>query len=128
MRMMGIKKSTIIWLMTTAAFMLGLPWGTTQLPSEFGFPAAIFLFLSINPVYSLILGIFTGFAPKDRWWLLLAEAGLYLSGAWIFIAPLEPAFLQYAFLYTAAGAIAMGFTAAIRKSWAKRQGRGERRY
>lgn len=122
-----MKKSTIIMLLVTAALMLGLPWAITQLPKEFGFPAAIFLFLSLNPMYSLILGIFAGFAPKDRWWMLLAEAALYLCGAWVFVAPLEPAFLQYAFLYTAAGAIAMGFTAAIRKSWAKRQGRAGRR-
>ena len=122
-----MKKSTIIWLAVTAAVMLALPWATTQLPGEFGFPGAIFLFFSVNPMYSLILGIFAGFAPRERWWLLLAEAGLYLGGAWVFVALLEPTFLQYAFLYTAAGAISMGFTAAIRKSWAKRQGRAGRR-
>lgn len=122
-----MKKSTIIWLLCTAAFMIALPWGAVSLPSEFSFAAIILLFFTIDPIFALAMGIYAGYAPADRWWFPLAEAGLYLCGAWIFVDWLEPAFLLYAAVYTIVGFLAMVFTAAIRKSWKKRQERAAKK-
>lgn len=54
-----MKKKLIGWLIGSAAVMLLLPWAAvTLVPSDAGMAVTLLLFFAIDPIYSIILGIF----------------------------------------------------------------------
>lgn len=102
-----MKKSVLWSLIVIAVVMVVLPVIYLFTPSHWGMSLTVLSFLAINPVFSAVLGFFTGGDIRGRWWLNLASAALYLVTAWC-IFGFVPAFLLYAAFYVALSFIAMG--------------------
>lgn len=85
-----MKKKSIGWLIGSAAVMLLLPWAAvTFAPCNSGMAVALLLFFAIDPIYSIILGIFAGKHIKEMWSLPVMAAALFLLGACIFFDPVH---------------------------------------
>ena len=54
-----MKKKIIFWLAVTAVIMLALPWlAVTFVKGDAGMAACFVLFFAVNPIYSVVIGIF----------------------------------------------------------------------
>ena len=91
-----MKKNIIFWLAVTAAIMLALPWlAVTLVKGDAGMAVCFLLFFALNPLYSVILGVFAGKDMKHLWSLPIVSAALFLIGTWIFFDMGEMAFVLY---------------------------------
>ncbi len=91
-----MKKNIILWLAVSAAIMLALPWlAVTLVKGDAGMAACFVLFFAVNPIYSVILGVFAGKDVKHLWSLPVISAVLFLIGTWIFFDIGEMAFVLY---------------------------------
>lgn len=103
-----MKTKLIGWLIGSAAVMLLLPWAAvTFAQSDAGMAVTLLLFFAIDPIYSIISGIFTGKHIKELWSLPVMAAVLFLLGAWISFDPGEGAFVIYAGIYLVIGIVSM---------------------
>lgn len=103
-----MKKRLLGWLAISAAIMFLLPWFVvTFARGDSGMAACILLFFIINPIYSIILGIFAGKNIKGMWALPVISAMMFLPGAWLFLDMGEGAFVIYAGAYLVIGVITM---------------------
>lgn len=106
-----MKTKWIGWLIGSAAVMLLLPWAAvTFAPGDAGMAIALLLFFAIDPIYSIILGIFAGKHIKEMWGLPVIAAALFLLGTWISFDPGEGAFFIYAGAYLVIGIVSMMFS------------------
>ena len=111
-----MKKKIIFWLAVTAVIMLALPWlAVTFVKGDAGMAACFVLFFAVNPIYSVVIGIFAGKDMKHLWSLPVISAVLFLVGAWVFFDMGETAFILYAVVYLALGIAAMLISMFIRK-------------
>ena len=111
-----MKKNIILWLAVSAAIMLALPWlAVTLVKGDAGMAACFVLFFAVNPIYSVILGVFAGKDVKHLWSLPVISAVLFLIGTWIFFDIGEMAFVLYAVVYLALGIVTMLISMIIRK-------------
>ncbi len=111
-----MKKNIILWLAVSAAIMLALPWLAVTLVKGDAVMAACFvLFFAVNPIYSVILGVFAGKDVKHLWSLPVISAVLFLIGTWIFFDIGEMAFVLYAVVYLVLGIVTMLISMIIRK-------------
>ncbi len=63
-------KKTIYYLMASVFLLFILPWlAVTFVPNDAGMITTVFLLLAVNPVYSIIVGVFAGKNIKTLWWL-----------------------------------------------------------
>lgn len=109
-----MKKKLIGWLISSAAVMLLLPWAAVTLaPSDAGMAVTLLMFFAIDPIYSIILGIFAGKHIKELWSLPAITAALFLLGTWIFFDPGEGAFFIYAGVYGTIGMVSMLFSSQL---------------
>lgn len=109
-----MKKKLIGWLIGSAAVMLLLPWAAvTFVKSDAGMTVTLLLFFAIDPIYSIILGIFAGKHIKELWSLPVMAATLFLLGTWISFDPGEGAFVIYAGVYWAIGMVSMLFSSRL---------------
>ena len=109
-------KKIVFWLIISAFVMFALPWmAVTFVNGNDGMAACFILFFAVNPVFSIILGIFSGEDAKRLWWLPVVSAVFFLTGTWIFFDAGETAFILYAAGYMALGIAAMLISALIRK-------------
>ena len=109
-------KKIIFWLILSAFVMLILPWlAVTFVKGDSGMAACFILFFAVNPVFSIILGIFAGEDIKKTWWLPVISGVFFLAGTWIFFDMGEVAFITYAAGYLVLGTAAMLLSAFIRK-------------
>ena len=109
-------KKIVLWLIISAIIMFALPWlAVTFVKGTGGMAASFILFFAVNPVFSIILGIFSGADAKRLWWLPVISAVFFLAGAWIFFDMGETAFILYAAGYLVLGTAAMLISAFIRK-------------
>lgn len=93
-----------------------LPFAVARLASECaGMALCMMLFLIINPIYSIILGIVAGRDIKALWNLPLISAIAFLAGAWLFFDIHEPWFIVYAAVYLCIGVFAMLTTNYIKR-------------
>lgn len=114
-----MKTKFLGWLAGSAAIMLLLPWmAVTFVKSNDGMVATLLLFFAVNPIYSIILGIFTGKHIKVMWSLPVIAAFLFLLGTWTFFDLGEGAFVIYAGVYLIIGIVSMLFS--LRLSASKR--------
>lgn len=105
------KKQLAIWIAITLAVMFVLPFAVAKLASECaGMALCMLLFLVINPIYSIILGIAAGRNIKTMWNLPIISAVAFLAGTWIFFDIHEPWFIAYATTYLCIGVVAMLIT------------------
>jgi len=96
------------WIGITLAVMFILPFAVAKLASECaGMALCIILFLVINPIYSIILGIVAGRDIKAFWNFPLISAVAFLAGTWLFFDSHEPWFIVYASVYLCIGVVAM---------------------
>lgn len=111
-----MKKNYIMWLILSIAVMFILPWAAvTFVKGDAGMAACFLLFFAVNPIYSIIIGIFSGRNLKERWSLPIISAVLFLLGTWIFFNMGEIAFLLYAGIYLVIGMAVMLVSALISK-------------
>lgn len=68
---------------------------------------ALLLFFAIDPIYSIVLGIFAGKHIKELWSLPVMAAALFLLGTWISFNLGEGAFVIYAGIYLIIGMVSM---------------------
>ena len=111
-----MKKSIILWMAASAVVMLALPWiAVTFVKGDAGMAACFVLFFALNPLYSVILGVFAGKDVKHLWSLPIVSAALFLIGTWIFFDMGEMAFVLYAVVYLVLGIVTMLISMIIRK-------------
>lgn len=103
-----MKQSGISWIFWSADIMLLLPWlAVTFIKGDGGMAVCFLLFYGVNPVYSVLAGVFAGKDGKRLWYLPILSAALFLVGTWLFFDMGEPAFILYALVYLALGFAAM---------------------
>ena len=111
-----MKRNIIFGLAVTAVIMLALPWlAVTFVKGDAGMAACFVLFFAVNPIYSVVIGIFAGKDMKHLWSLSVISAVLFLFGTWVFFDMGETAFILYAVVYLALGVVAMLISMFIRK-------------
>lgn len=94
--------------------MLVLPWlAISFVNGDAGMSVCFLLFFAINPIYSVIIGVFAGKNRKKWWGLPVISAVLFLFGSWMFFDMGEKAFIMYAGIYLILGAAAMIISAVI---------------
>ena len=112
-----MKKVLFLWLIITVIIMWGLPWfGITFAPADAGMAVCFLLWYAVNPVYSVLSGVYAGMEIKKRWWQPAAVAVLYVAGTWMFFEFGETAFLVFGAVYLAISAIAMLISGLVRYS------------
>lgn len=93
------------------AVMLGCPWAAvTFAPADAGMAICFLLFFGLNPLCSLYVGIWSGMAVKQRWFLPFFNAAAFLLSASILFDWREPVFRGYAIAYLAVALLAMVVT------------------
>lgn len=109
------NKKLIRWIGITLAVMFILPFAVAKLASECaGMALCMMLFLVINPIYSVILGIAAGRDIKALWNLPIISAVAFLAGVWLFFDIHEPWFIAYDAAYLCIGVVAMLITNFIK--------------
>lgn len=103
-----MKKELVFWSVLSALIMLVLPWVcVTFVHSDGAMAVCLLLFYLINPVYSVIAGVFAGKQMKRLGALPFISSILYLFGVWIFFDVRETAFIRYAVMYLMLGVLSM---------------------
>ncbi len=111
-----LNRKLIKWIGITLAVMFILPFAVAKLASECaGMALCMMMFLVINPIYSIILGIVAGRNIKSLWSLPLISAVAFLTGTWIFFDIHEPWFIAYAAVYLCIGVVAMLITNYLKR-------------
>ena len=106
-------KKFIIWIFASALLMIGAPFLAVKFAGDAGMAVCFLLFFVLNPVYSLVCGIFAGADIKRLWALPIITSGLFLAGVWIFFEMGEPDFLIYCGAYLVIGLASMLVRALI---------------
>ena len=111
-----MKKNIILWMAASAVVMLAFPWlAATFVKGDAGMAVCFLLFFAVNPLYSVLIGVFAGKDVKHLWSLPVISAVLFLIGTWIFFDMGETAFILYAAVYLIIGIMAMLISMFIRK-------------
>ena len=109
-----MKKTYIIWLVLSVVIMFLLPWlAVTFVKGDAGMTASFLMLYVINPLYSIVVGIFAGKNIKKMWSLPIVSAVIFLLGTWAFLDMGELTFLIYALVYLVIGTMAMSVSALI---------------
>lgn len=83
--------------------------------SGWGMAVCLLLFYVVNPIYSVVIGVFAGKDRKHLGSLPVVSAVLFLIGTWLFFGMGEPAFIRYGVIYLALGIGAMAISSIVRK-------------
>lgn len=111
-----MKKYFISWTVASAVIMLVLPWlASAFVKGDVGMAVCFLLFFAVNPLYSVLVGIFAGKWIKALWSLPVISALLFLLGTWAFFDMGERAFLLYAGVYLVLGMLSMLISALVQK-------------
>lgn len=111
-----LTRTSLKWIGITIAVMFILPFAVARLASECaGMALCMMLFLVINPIYSIILGIVAGRNIRALWNLPIISAVAFLAGTWLFFDIHEPWFIVYATTYLCIGVVAMLITNYIKR-------------
>ncbi len=103
-----MKKKFIIWSAVSIIIMLMLPYlSVTFVKGDAAMAVCFLLFFAVNPIYSVIIGVFAGKNIKQLWSLPIISAILFLLGTWIFFDLGEIAFILYSVIYLILGVISM---------------------
>lgn len=114
-----VRKTIIVLLLgmcITALVMLGLPrLAVTLVPADSGMLVSLLLFLAVNPLYAVLVGLVSAANPKVLWLLPLAVAEMFVLGAMLAFERAAPSFFLYAGIYLLLG---IGFM-LLRVFWKK---------
>lgn len=108
-------KKIIMWTIMTFVLMIGFPWLTVTFAGSAGMAICFILFYAINPLFSVICGVFAGRNMRKFWVLPIIVAVLFLAGTWIFFDMGETAFVLYCACYLAIGLVAMLISSYLSK-------------
>lgn len=115
-----MKKANLKYGLISAVIMLLLPFLTvTLVRGDGGMAICFILFFAVNPIWSLVTGLFAGSNLKAAWFQPLLASALFLAGVWLVFDMGEPDFLLYAVVYLAIGSAAMALRYFIHR---KKQG------
>lgn len=115
-----MKKGLVIWLMVSIVIMLLFPFlAVTFVKADAGMAVCFILFYAVNPVYSVVIGVFAGKDIKRLWSLPIISSILFLAGTWILFDMGEMAFIIYAVVYLILGMLAMLISMFISKKTRK---------
>ena len=113
---MKIKNNPLTWLILTAIVMLVFPWLTyTFIKGDTGMAVCFVLFFVIDPLFSIICGVFASRNPKKLWACPLMTGILFILGCWMSFEMGEGAFVVYGIGYCAISAAAMGISVLYNK-------------
>ncbi len=113
---MKIKNNSLTWLILTAIVMLVFPWLTyTFIKGMTGMFVCFVLFFVIDPLFSIICGVFASRNPKKLWACPLITGILFILGCWLVFEMGEGAFVVYGIGYCAIGAATMGISVLFSK-------------
>lgn len=111
-----MKNNFILWVMISMVIMLVLPWlAVSFVKGDAGMAVCFILFFAVNPIYSVIMGVFSGKNIKSLWGMPVISAILFLLGSWIFFSIGEKAFILYAGVYLILGIAAMTISMIIHR-------------
>ena len=111
-----MKNNFILWVMISMVIMLVLPWlAISFVKGDAGLAVCFILFFAVNPIYSVIMGVFSGKIIKSLWGMPVISAVLFLLGSWIFFSMGEKAFILYAGVYLILGIAAMAISMIIHR-------------
>ena len=111
------RRQQLKWLIITLAVSFVMPFAVVRLASECaGMALCMMLFLVINPLYSILLGIISGRDLRNRWNLPLISSVAFLAGTWLYFDIHEPWFIAYATIYLILGITAMLITHRLLKN------------
>lgn len=103
-----MKNKYILWFAISMVIMLIVPWlAISFVNGDAGMAVCFILFFAIDPIYSVIIGVFAGKNIKKLWGMPIISAVLFLLGSWIFFGMGEKAFIMYAGIYMILGVAAM---------------------
>ncbi len=97
-----------------AAVMLFLPLLASFLPGKAVFAIAVLLFMAVDPLSALCIGIAAGRHIRRLWYVPLLTAALYWVGAALFITGGNTTIWVYAVAYLLIGTAAMWASHGIR--------------
>ena len=103
------------WTLIAIFLMIGCPWLAVEFAGSAGMAVCFILFFAVNPLFSVVCGVFAGKDIKQLWALPIITAGLFLAGAWLFFEMKEIAFLLYCGCYLIIGVIVMLISALLNK-------------
>ena len=109
-------KKLIVMPILTLILMIGCPWLAVTFVGTAGMAVCFILFFAINPLFSIVCGVFAGKNVKKLWMFPIFNSGMFLVGTWLFFEIGEPAFLLYSGVYFVIGMFAMLITAWLNKS------------
>lgn len=94
--------------------MFGFPWAAvTFVPGDAGMAIMFVLLFGVNSMESLYVGIFSGMAVKQRWFLPLVNSVAFLLGVWTVFDWGNPDFQGYAVAYFALSVLTMLITIVV---------------
>ena len=85
-------------------------------PANAGMVLCFILFFAVNPVFSVIEGIYSGLDIKRKWYIPLVVAVVFLLSTWSVFDMGETAFILYSVVYLLICITAMLITYAIKCS------------
>ncbi len=110
-----MKNNLLTWFVIAAVLMLGAPWCAVTFFSETRMGIYFILFFAVNPLFSVIAGIFAGLEIRKMWSVPVMVSGLFVLGTWIFFELGEIAFLLYGGIYLIVGFATMILVSLIKK-------------
>ena len=104
-----------IWaILVILLVMFGLPGATVAFAShDAGMAIMFILFFGVNSMESLYVGIYSGMAVRQRWYLPFLNAALFLLGVWTVFDWGNPDFYGYAIAYLAIAVLTMLITIVV---------------
>ena len=104
-------KKNFILISVSALIALLLPFLAVRFVNgDSGMAVCFILFFAINPVYSVICGVFSGKDIKNMWFTAPLFSLFFLLGTWLLFDMGERAFIYYALIYLALGLVSMLIT------------------
>lgn len=109
-------KKIVLGLTVSALIMFVLPWlAVTFVKGDGAMAVCFLLFYAVNPIFSVVMGVFAGRNAGTLWSLPFFSSVFFLAGTWLFFDMGETAFIVYTSVYLILGTAAMLISAFIRK-------------
>ena len=108
-------KKLFVWIILSAVLMIGCPYIAVTFAGDAGMAVCFILFFAVNPLFSVICGVFAGTDIKKLWSMPIITAILFLVGVWLFFEMGESAFIVYSGCYFAIAATAMAVSAVVKR-------------
>ena len=103
-----MAKKRLCWLIAAVIIMILLPWlAVTFIKGDAGMAVCLILFFAVNPVFSVLIGVFAGKDADKNWYLPVISPLLFIAGTWMFFDIGETAFVADAGFYLMLGLAAM---------------------